>query len=173
PLDGRRYWARAGRDHRLVETQVSTVYRHGVRFGKAGLAEVDVYPCSGDHLYGITGTAHGPDAADAFHNLGEIDLRGGGEPEAEISSPASLVGRASATDQRLAWCTAEVDAGPASQPLLVHGAVVAALCSRQCGDQPGWATAYDYKVVVAAKRILPVRRVTLVDRTLVVFIRWY
>src|SRR5215831_7833185 len=56
--------------------QVSTVYRHGVRFGKAGLAEVDVYPSRRDHLYGITGTAHGPNAADSFHNLGEIDLRG-------------------------------------------------------------------------------------------------
>jgi len=98
----------------LLKTQLSTVYRHGVRFGKAGLAEVDVYSCPGDHLNGITGTAHGPDAADSFHNLGEIDLRGCGEPEAEISSPASLVGGASAADQRLAWRTAEVDAGPAS-----------------------------------------------------------
>jgi hypothetical protein len=136
------------------------------------LAEVDVYSCPGDHLNGITGTAHGPDAADSFHNLGEIDLRGCGEPEAEISSPASLVGGASAADQRLAWRTAEVDAGPASQPPLRHSDAVAARCGRQCGDQPGWTTAYNHKVVVAAGRVLPVRRVALVDRALVVFIRW-
>jgi hypothetical protein len=40
------------------------------------------------------------------------------------------------------------------------------------GDQPGWTTAYDHKVAVAAGRVLPVRRVALVDRALVVFIRW-
>jgi len=53
-----------------------------------------------------------------------------------------------------------------------HGDAVAARCGRQCGDQPGWTTAYDHKVVVAAGRVLPVRRVALVDRALVVFIRW-
>ena len=39
------YGAGASRNHRLVETQLSTLYRHGVWFAKGGLAEVDVCPC--------------------------------------------------------------------------------------------------------------------------------
>jgi hypothetical protein len=37
--------AAASRNHRLVETQFSPLYRHGVWFAKGGLAEVDACPC--------------------------------------------------------------------------------------------------------------------------------
>jgi hypothetical protein len=136
------------------------------------LAQVDVYSCPGDHLNGVTGAAHGPDAADSFHDLGEIDLRGCVEPEGEISSTPGLVDCAGAADQCLAWRTAEVDAGPASQQLLGHGDVVAAHRGRQSGNQPGWTPAEDHKIVVAAGRVLPIRRVALVDRALVMCICW-
>src|SRR4029450_6938718 len=109
---------------------------------------------------------------DAFHDLGEIDVRWSGEPAAEIGSPPGLAGGASAADQGLTWRTAEVDAGPARQPPLRHGDAVAARCGRQCGDQPGWTSAEDHESVVAAGRVLPGRRVALSDRALVVCIRW-
>src|SRR5918992_5913557 len=123
-------------------------------------------------MHGVSGTAHGPDAADAFHDLGEIDVRGGGEPEGEIRAPPGLVDSAGAADQCLAWRTAEVDAGPARQPLLRHGDAVAAHRGRQSGDQPGWTSAEDHQIVVAAGRVLPSRRVALVDRALVMGICW-
>src|SRR5262249_59880627 len=123
--------------------------------GKAGVAEVDVYSRPSDHLNGVSGAAHGPDAADSFHDLGEIDVRWSGEPEAEIGSPPGLVDCARTADQRLTWRTAEVDAGPASQPPLRHGDAVAACCRRQCGDQPGRASAEEHEIVVAAAGVLP------------------
>jgi hypothetical protein len=135
------------------------------------VAEVDVYSCPGDYLNGVPGATHGPDAADSFHDLGKIDVRGSGEPEAEIGSPRGLVDCARAADQRLTWRTAEVDAGPASQPPLRHGDAVAARCGRQGGNQPGWTSADDHEIVVATGRVLPGRRVALIDRALVVFIR--
>src|SRR5215813_12138555 len=88
------------------------------------------------------------------------------------SAPRLASWTARAADQRLTWRTAEVDAGPASQPPLRHGDAVADRCGRQCGDQPGWTSAEDHEIVVAAGRVLPFRRVALIDRALVVFIRW-
>ena len=123
---------------------------------KRVLTKVTVYPCLGNQLNGVTGAAHGPDAADSFHDLGEIDLRGCIEPEGEINCPPGLVDCAGAADQCLAWRTAEVDAGPASEQLLSHGDAVAAHRGRQSGNQPGWTSAEDHKIVVATRRVLPI-----------------
>jgi len=137
------------------------------------MAEVDNHPCPGDHLDGIKGAAHGTDAANSFHDLGEVDLRRRTEPEAEGRSPSRFVGGASAPDQRLARRTTEVDARTAGQPLLRHRDAVSACCGRQRGDQPGWTSAEHHEIVVAAGRVLPRRGMTLVDRALVVFVRGY
>jgi hypothetical protein len=40
---------------------------------------------------------------------------------------------------------------------------VAARCSYLCGDQPGWTTSNDHEIIVTAARVLPVRRVALVN----------
>src|SRR5262249_32345164 len=103
PLMGRPSGGGPGRDPPFVKTRLAAVHRHCVRLGKAGVAEVDVYPRPGDHLNGVSSAAHGPDAADSFHDLCEIDLRWSGEPEAEIGSPTGLVDCARAADQRLTW----------------------------------------------------------------------
>ena len=47
---------------------------------------------------------------------------------------------------------------------------MAARCSYLCGYQTGWTTANGHEIIVAAARIPPVRRVTLVNCALVMHI---
>ena len=64
------------RKHRLVETELATVYRHCVRLGKAGVTEVDVYPCLGNQLNGRHRRCSWTGCGGLVDDLGEIDLRG-------------------------------------------------------------------------------------------------
>ena len=48
--------------------------------------------------------------------------------------------------------------------------MVAGRCCYLCGDQSGWATADDHEIIVAAGRVLPVRRMALINCALVVHV---
>lgn len=87
-----------------------------------------------------------------FYDLTLAKSTCGGELSPKPAPRLGLVDGAGATNQRLARRAAEVNAGPASQAPLRHGNTVAARCS-YLRDQPGWTTANDHKIIVAAARL--------------------
>jgi hypothetical protein len=69
-------------------------------------------------------------------------------------------------------CAAKIDAGSPGQSLLRHGDAVP---SRRCGDgsdQASRPAAENHQVVLTAFAVGPTRWVTLVNRLLVVNVRW-
>src|SRR5215510_4217613 len=86
----------------------------------------------------------------------------------ELGPAARIVNRASATNERLAWRAAKINARSAGQSLLRHGDTVPA---RRCGhgsDQAGRPATKHHEVVLTASAVGPIRWVALANRLLVV-----
>jgi hypothetical protein len=147
-------------------------FKH-TRAGKMTVAEEDVYAQRREALHRIVGTEVSPQAPQAFHNGGEIDLQVTVVVHAIVTRISHVSPGSGATQQCLTGDTAVVETVPTHKVPFDQSHARSQPSGASRGNEAGRASTDDHQVIrIAGDRILPIAGMRLRQQAGIVRIFW-